>query len=490
MKEAKGQDRAVGKKGESQLRKTAREKSNLLDISLDLFEKMTSRLDIERMAGILSMSMAGNLGLSRVAVFSLGLEEKGFDRAFSLGTGPGFKSGFIDYVEGFVKWADGAQPPVHLDNFFTSGAGVTVRECVWLEDFINAGFAHVSPLKSNGRVTALIFYGGRLDGSGFEGYSKELLRLLLRTGSAAMSAALVHRAAVVRFRRRERFAAVKESYVTRNAFEIKTPLTVLKSAIWSIDSESASEGLMVDMARDALKNLEDRINELADISELRRDGANMRIEKTEMSSLVEETLRDMIPEIEEKGITVDFNERTLREIPLDPAKIRISISSILSGAVKNIPRGGEMKVSVSVHDSGPAGSEGMEIDRWSRSAIPSGDMAFLDSVGKPGVPEGEGGPSESSAVWLETRIRARAGKSPLPQPLHSLFSDGESSENQGFGFETDGDGISLALKIIYDHGGRVFIAERGARGVEKMNVINELETEGEWELSIWLPEEI
>jgi len=477
LRETRGQEKAAEKKGKGRLEKAAREKSNLLNISLDLFEKMTRGLDVERVAGILSMSLAGNLGLGRVAVFSLGLEENGFYRSFSLGTGPGFKPTFIDYVKGFVKWVEGRHPPAHLDNFFTSGAGVTVEECFWLEDFINEGFAHVSTLKAGGKVTALVFYGGRLSGSAFEGYSEELLRSLLRTGSAAMSAALIHRTAMARFREIERFASVKESNVTRNSFELNTPLTVLKSALWSIDSETAAEGLMVDMAKDALDDLEARINELASISELRRDGANMRLEVTDISSMIEEILRGMLPEIEEKRITVDFNERTPREIRLDSGKMRISVSAILSEAVKSIPRGGKMKVSVRGGESGPEQSEGAELDQWRRAAVPGVDLAFLDSVGKDEAAEEKRRPWQTPEIWLETRISTKAVKGPLQDQLGSLLSEGASVEKTGSGLETGGDKILLALKIISDHGGRVFVR-------------NDLETEGEWELSIWLPGEM
>lgn len=443
-----------------------------MDVTADLVQELAGDPELKRISRIISLYISGHLGSDKVALFVNGPRGDLLERANALGTGKGFGTRTISGAESFIKWVCSEEPPAHLDNFFTAKTDVTLRDCGWMEEVINSGFSRVSALSVKGRTYGLVFYAGRKDGRPYDGHSRELLETILRVGSAAIAVSARYRSALARAKSRNRFSDMKERSVTRRSFELNTPLTVLKSALWSIDSVSAAEGLMIEMAKDAVRNLESRVSELANISELELEHSRVNLRKVDISNLVEEETRKFLPEIDEKAATVEFRDKIFKEIPADRAKMGIALSGILAYTIERVERGGTIEISVCSYETGPGKMEGREIDTWKFSEAGSADSASIDSIIESVERDGRETSRNESRQWIVIRVKGGSDEmSPLGSIPGILPCDGHESDGD-MTTPDSGASISIAQKIVADHGGRLYFNKAAG---------------DHFEHSIWLP---
>jgi signal transduction histidine kinase len=446
----------------NKLRGELREANYMLKSLLELSERLMSTFDIRRMARFFSMSMAGNLGISRVSLFVASPGKEGLESVYSLGMGTKSDVESIKVSSAFVKWLNGETSPAYIDNIYKGKSAGLFGEEDWLEQIIRAGLAYVCPLDLGTSLPGLVFFSGRVDGKGFDKYGKELLNTFLRMGSAALKNALNFKTVSTFSSERNSFSVVRSKLINHRSFKLNTPLTVLKSALWSMESIEVSEALMLDMAKDAAKHLESGISELANISEIEFNETGLRLELTDISAVVEEYLRKVIPEIEEKNISVLFSGKIHREIRIDRAKIKIAVGEIIDNAVRFLPEGGNLRVSVAVYETGPNEMEGVELKCWENrggidTLLPQNDIGRRD---------------EQAGSWIVLRVKDNGVGIPereiekIVQPFCKASNSGDKNAGRM------GAGLSLSQKIISNHGGQLFCRSTEGEGTE---------------FSIWIP---
>ena len=454
-----------------------REANYMLKSLLELSEVLMSTFDIRRMTRLFTMAMAGNLGISRVSLFVTSPGKEGLECIYSLGMGTKSDVELIKVSSAFVKWLSGESSPAYIDNIYTGkSAGLFGKED-WLEKIIRAGLAYVCPLDLGTKIPGLVFFSGRVDGKGFDKNGKELLNIFLRVGSAALKKALNFKAVSKFSSERNSFSVIRSKLINHRSFELNTPLTVLKSALWSMESIEVSEALMLDMARDAVKHLESGISELANISEIEFDETGLRLAMTDISAVVEEYLRKIIPEIEEKHISVIFSEKIYREIRIDRAKIKIAVGEIIDNAVRFLPEGGSLRISVAVYETGPNEMEGVELKCWdNRSGIENllqqNDIDRRDEqVGISSILEKQLRDTTEGS-WIVLRVKDNGVGIPekeiekIVKPFCKASNSGDKNAGRM------GVGLSISQKIISSHGGQLFCRSTEGEGTE---------------FSIWIP---
>ena len=464
---------------ENKLRKELRESNYMLKNLLEFSERLMSTFDIRKAARILSMSMAGNFGIKKISVFmSLNGEEK-LERVYSLGSGIKLGIESIQVSSVFARWLTEEKSPAHIDNIYTGKYAELLKKQDWLEKIVGNGFAYVCPLNFGTNTMGLVFFSGRVNGKSFDKYAVELLDMFLRICSVALKNAFNFKTVLKTSGEQANFLAVKSKLMNHHSFELNTPLTVLKSTLCSIESEAVSESLMLDMARDAVKYLECGINELANISEVEFDGTGLNLSLADISTIVEECLRKIIPEIEKKRISIIFNEKIYSEIRIDRAKIKIAVGEIINNAVRFLSEGGSLKITTAVYETGPDEMEGVELKCWDNNGSINAMPVQID------IEKGNKRVELSSILeeqlrditagsWMVLRIKDDGAGIPEKEigEIAKPFRRGSNSVNTGTA--RMGVGLSLAQKIVSDQGGKLFCRSTEGKGTE---------------FALWLPAE-
>ena len=219
-----------------------------------------------------------------------------------------------------------------------------------------AELPRVVPLRSNDGLLGALFYGAKRGGAPLDDEDSALLETVSRLAAFALADAF--RRATLRAAGEElgRFAAEKARLLDRAGCELEAPLSVLRSALWSIETERIEEGLLVDMSRDAVGRLRGKVDQLASLNGIGRDGAPPDLRPVDLGDLVDDCLRELVAEFEAKGLSVEVaNGAEALRPHVDEEKMRTVLRNVVEAVVRAAPRGGVVRVSIELDDEAPNG---------------------------------------------------------------------------------------------------------------------------------------
>lgn len=358
---------------------------------------------------LLMMTLAGRLGICRMALFRRDARSGGFDLFYALGVPQGRLPDRFEADSAFVSRLRHGLFPAALEDVSRaareSGAGCEVSPAALAAN----GLRHVCAASDPAGIQGVVLLGPKVDGSGFTLPDVELLRTMTPILAAVLRKADPCRSTGV--------SDLKKDFIARTARELETPLAVLKSSLWSLDTGSAGDALLVDMARDAALRLQDRIEQIVALSGMDAGGRSLELQRTEFSQLIEDVCRGMIPEFEEREITVRIDDDSgRREVLLDRPMMNIVLGGILDAALAAAGRGGRMEIDLGVDEEGS----------W---------LVMLTRCFRRDAPKGGGEPPD------EARRRAATPVAP--------------------GERAHGSGLALPQLIVAEHGGRLDSRTRG-----------------------------
>jgi len=156
------------------------------------------------------------------------------------------------------------------------------------------------------------------------------------------------------------------------AHEIRNPLTSINILIHSLRERLPSENSQ----QEDLKVIEEeihRMNEIVDQFLRFAKPAPPFFEKTDVLSIVEETLQLLRPQIEKQRIVVEKEFQALPMIQMDPEQMKQAMLNLLLNAIQAMPEGGQLTlkgrnsedgqwIHLSIQDSG-MGISGEDIDK-------------------------------------------------------------------------------------------------------------------------------
>jgi signal transduction histidine kinase len=196
------------------------------------------------------------------------------------------------------------------------------------------------------------------------------------------------------------------------AQEIRNPLTSINILIHSLRESLPSKNAH----REDLKVIEeeiDRINEIVDQFLRFARPSPPLLEKAEASSIFEETLQLLRPQIERQRISVRKNFKSLPPIAIDKEQMKQVALNLLLNAIQAMPEGGRLKVS---------------------GKIPTGNQWIMLTIQDSGI----GVPSKD---------------------MDRLFDPFFSTKEGGIGL-----GLSIAHRIIDQHHGRIEVESTPGKG--------------------------
>jgi two-component system sensor histidine kinase HydH len=196
------------------------------------------------------------------------------------------------------------------------------------------------------------------------------------------------------------------------AHEIRNPLTSINILIQSIKQHLPSET----PHREDFQVIEEeihRINEIVDHFLQFAKPASPHLEKSEVTSLFEETLQLLRPQIKKLQISVEKDFRSLPFITIDNEQIKQVIFNLLMNAIQAMPGGGQLRLRGEVSKDG----------QWIQLSIQDSGV---------GIP---------------------------PEDMDKLFDPFFSTKEGGMGL-----GLSIAHRIIDQHHGKIEVESSPGEG--------------------------
>ncbi|MDD3642951.1 MAG: ATP-binding protein [Candidatus Krumholzibacteria bacterium] len=447
-----------------ELERTLERKNSAFEALFRLFEKLGSTFDADVIIRLFLMTLAGQIGLERIAFYVIG-ERGGFELYHSIGMAASKAPRRFGAESAFTGWIRRSASPAPIGDFFTgAGAG----EDPGLQQAVErGGLRYACILGGPAGPVGCILLGGKISGDGFTVFDVELLRMITQVAAITLRNAFLYQEAVRAKADAEAFAKVKREFISHTSHELRTPLTVIKSSLWSLDAEEPGNTVLIDMARDAVTRMQDKVEQILSLNEMDLSGRSFDLQPVDVSAIVEDICREMIPEFEEREITVRVEDRAgNREAPIDASKMKIALRALVDNAIASVERGGFIEISMRVCDEPPGAGDGIEIATQSPPPAASGDPSPGGSAHAVVLRPHPRGP------WLVLRIRDDGRGIPpgeigeICEPFRRA-SNSAVSQVRGLGL-----GLSVSQRIIAGHGGRLFCRSEVGSGAE---------------FSVWLP---
>jgi two-component system, sensor histidine kinase and response regulator len=153
------------------------------------------------------------------------------------------------------------------------------------------------------------------------------------------------------------FDKQKSDFVSKVSHEIRNPLAVISTSIAVLEDQI--EGPLNEAQKTILKNTQKNIKglinfaqELLDLSKIETGKMTLNKTPSEMKSLVDDVLTTYDQEFLKKDLKADKNlQENLPKISVDPEKIKIVFSNLISNAIKFTPNSGNIKISLSKNEN-------------------------------------------------------------------------------------------------------------------------------------------
>ncbi len=193
------------------------------------------------------------------------------------------------------------------------------------------------------------FEGVRKDGSHIHLESR--VRLISWDNAPAMQVT------VTDITERKRMERMKSEFISTVSHELRTPLTSIRGALGLMNEGKtmATPEMAKDLFELAYRNTNRLINlvdDILDVEKLEAGSMEFELQKTLLSDLVEDTIKENIGLAKEHGVTFTVTTSTPDlKVRIDRNRITQAIANLLSNAAKFSPKGRHVEISVTRIDN-------------------------------------------------------------------------------------------------------------------------------------------
>ena len=151
-------------------------------------------------------------------------------------------------------------------------------------------------------------------------------------------------------------ARLKDEFLATLSHEFRTPLTPIITCAHLLNTDSGlkpEELKNVQVIDRNARALSRMIDELLDLSTVTNRKLRLIRERTEMNEWARETLENIRPNWEKKGITMTFipNDKPV-ELEVDPERLAQVLTNLMTNAIKYTDKGGQITVRLTSRDDG------------------------------------------------------------------------------------------------------------------------------------------
>ena len=141
----------------------------------------------------------------------------------------------------------------------------------------------------------------------------------------------------------------KSEFIEVAAHQLRTPLTSINWIFESLAKETMPESQkeMVDMGVMAASNILKTVNDLLDVSQIEEGRYGYKFQDMDINVFAEQVLSEIMPYAQEMGIKL-YLKKSANPIPvsIDPQKLGIVLSNLVSNAIKYNIENGEVTVEI------------------------------------------------------------------------------------------------------------------------------------------------
>jgi signal transduction histidine kinase len=265
----------------------------------------------------------------------------------------------------------------------------------------------------------------------------------LLTGALLLGVALVAAvglfAAWRSFQKQLRLNEMKSNFVSSVSHELRAPIASVRLLAESLErgkiSEPAKQNEYFRFIGQECRRLSALIENVLDFSRIEQGRKQYEFEPTDLSALVEQTVKLMQPYAEERGVRLQSEVRSQRsEIELDGRAIQQALVNLIDNAIKHSPKDAVVTVTLETRNtqcgvrSGDAGTCNLQPSTFNLSVSDSG----------PGIPASEHEKIFKRFYRLGSELRR---------------------ETQGVGI-----GLSIVKHVVEAHSGRVRVESEVGKG--------------------------
>ncbi len=366
MKDGKTSEKSSGKAGATGSKNTKRPARGLerdgsrWEMLSPLLERISGSLDLDGICRLLVTGISDRLGAGRVSLYAARPDCEDFTHIYSLGHEGEDPPALLPAGGGFARWVRRSGEPVFIDRYFDTAGDIPPEEMSFLTDIGRLGYSYAYRLQSGGvDLGVLLFSGG---GGERPSVDCESVRICAGVAAGAIRNALIHNGAERVRRSAEESAGSKREQMAADSRRLRESLSVLKSSMWSLDSDDPASSILVGMARDSVTSMESALDHLLALAEMDIAEPDLDLAGTELAHLVEDCMREYIAEFEEKGITVSVRDSSGgREVYLDRSRMMVALRTIVENAIRSVGRGGRIVVETYVSMDEPGENDGLEL---------------------------------------------------------------------------------------------------------------------------------
>jgi len=152
----------------------------------------------------------------------------------------------------------------------------------------------------------------------------------------------------------ERIDQMKDSFIQLTAHELRTPLTLITGysrlledhpPMQELRANDEGMGTLIDGLVESITRMQGIIEEILTVSRIMTSNIELTLAPTNMAKLVKGVLTQYAEVINERDLTLYFNEQEWpQSMRADGDLIRLTVSNLISNAIKYTPNGGEIHI--------------------------------------------------------------------------------------------------------------------------------------------------
>lgn len=143
--------------------------------------------------------------------------------------------------------------------------------------------------------------------------------------------------------------SMKSDFLSHAAHELRTPMASIlgfSELLLEVELDATTRKDLLETIHRQTKWLVDIINELLDLTRIEsRRGKDLKIEDVDVSAIVRDTVADLALDSQRWPVSLNLPSRAV-QVRADSAKLRQTVSNVLSNASKYSPAGGTIQVKV------------------------------------------------------------------------------------------------------------------------------------------------
>ncbi|HHV55524.1 MAG TPA: cell wall metabolism sensor histidine kinase WalK [Firmicutes bacterium] len=246
----------------------------------------------------------------------------------------------------------------------------------------------------------------------------------------------------------------RREFLASVSHELKTPLTSIRGFLQALVDKVAGDEKEVQryhrlMLQETIR-LTRLVNSLLDLSRIESGVLQLHLQPVDLGELADEAVNQMLPESDDKGVSLENKVGVEEELPLvwaDRDRVKQILINLLDNAVRHTPAGGQVEVSahlVSSRGAGPGAGADTEVEVHVRDT-------------------GVGIPAEELPNIWERFYKVDKSRRRYVEGDAGGMSDRSGREAAGEGSGT-GLGLAIVKELVLLHGGRLGVDSEPGRG--------------------------